>query len=504
MLKLLLLAVVAAMVRGQLTGNLKGNIELDMKLSVCTDPGSCVTENTAVTLDHNWRWLHKVGDATNCYTGNLWDKTLCPDPATCTQNCCLDGVDAVDWPGTYGVTSTGSELTLKFVTQGPYSKNIGSRTMLLDSSKSSYYMFKLLNREFTFDVDVSNLPCGLNGALYFVEMEKDGGMASHPTNKAGAAFGTGYCDAQCPHDLKYVSGEANCNEWKPSDNDANAGFGHYGSCCMEMDIWEANSMATAYTPHPCATTGPVRCEGKDCGDNITGERYDGLCDKDGCDLNSWRMGDRTFFGPGANFKVDSTKPMTVVTQFITSDGSDTGELVEIRRLYVQNGQVIQNAVTNVNGVDTTDSITEALCTQSKVVFGDADDFADNGGLKTMGEALGRGMVLIMSLWDDHDANMLWLDSDYPLSGDPATPGISRGPCGRDTGVPADMEANYPNSLVKFSNLKVGTLGSTYPGGMDPPNPNCPGGTIDHCQALCPQQPQAIHDGCIQECDTLCK
>ncbi len=55
--------------------------------------------------------------------------------------------------------------------------------MLLDSSKSNYYMFKLLNKEFTFDVDVSNLPCGLNGALYFVEMEKDGGMASHPTNK---------------------------------------------------------------------------------------------------------------------------------------------------------------------------------------------------------------------------------------------------------------------------------------------------------------------------------
>ena len=28
--------------------------------------------------------------------------------------------------------------------------------------------------------------------------------------------------------------------------------------------------------------------------------------------------------------------------------------------------------------------------------------------------MGRGMVLVMSLWDDHDANMLWLDSDYPL------------------------------------------------------------------------------------------
>ena len=29
-------------------------------------------------------------------------------------------------------------------------------------------MFQLLNREFTYDVDVSSLDCGLNGALYFV------------------------------------------------------------------------------------------------------------------------------------------------------------------------------------------------------------------------------------------------------------------------------------------------------------------------------------------------
>lgn len=32
-----------------------------------------------------------------------------------------------------------------------------------------------LGKEFSFDVDVSQLPCGLNGALYFVEMPADGG-----------------------------------------------------------------------------------------------------------------------------------------------------------------------------------------------------------------------------------------------------------------------------------------------------------------------------------------
>lgn len=53
----------------------------------------------------------------------------------------------------------------------------------------------------------------------------------------------------------------------------------------------------------------------------------------------------------------------------------------------------------------------------------------------MGEAFKRGMVLVMSLWDDHDANMLWLDGDYPLNRDPKDPGVKRGPCSRDSGKP---------------------------------------------------------------------
>ncbi|KIO17191.1 glycoside hydrolase family 7 protein [Tulasnella calospora MUT 4182] len=30
-------------------------------------------------------------------------------------------------------------------------------------------VFKVMNQGFSFDVDVSQLPCGLNGALYFSE-----------------------------------------------------------------------------------------------------------------------------------------------------------------------------------------------------------------------------------------------------------------------------------------------------------------------------------------------
>lgn len=53
----------------------------------------------------------------------------------------------------------------------------------------------------------NNIQCGLNGALYFVSMDADGGTSENSTNKAGAQYGTGYCDSQCPRDLKFIDGE---------------------------------------------------------------------------------------------------------------------------------------------------------------------------------------------------------------------------------------------------------------------------------------------------------
>ena len=40
------------------------------------------------------RWLHQgASGSTNCYTGNEWDKSICPDAVTCSQACALDGAD---------------------------------------------------------------------------------------------------------------------------------------------------------------------------------------------------------------------------------------------------------------------------------------------------------------------------------------------------------------------------------------------------------------------------
>lgn len=151
-------------------------------------------------------------------------------------------------------------------------------------------MFYLLNRELSFDVDMSSMGCGMNSALYFSAMQEDGNTAAGYT---GARYGTGYCDAQ------------------PAQPDRPA--------CEEMDIWEANSLTTVFTTHPC---------------------YGSVCDAWGCGFNTYARGDKQFYGRGSGFAVDSTQPHTVVTQFITEDGTDNGRLKEIRRHYIQNGRRI--------------------------------------------------------------------------------------------------------------------------------------------------------------------
>lgn len=156
--------------------------------------GSCTPESSSITLDANWRWTHKVGGSTNCYTGDEWDTSICPDPVTCAASCAIDGAD---YPGTYGIVSNGDSMSITLVTKGQYDTNIGARTYVMDSD-TTYKMYKLKNREFVFDVDVSSLVCGINGAAYFVNMDADGGLSKYPGNRAGAAYGTGYCDAQCP------------------------------------------------------------------------------------------------------------------------------------------------------------------------------------------------------------------------------------------------------------------------------------------------------------------
>lgn len=245
-----------------------------------------------------------------------------------------------------------------------------------------------------------------------------------------------------------------------------------------------------------------------------GHRFDGLCDKNGCDLQTYRMGVKYFFGPGSGFKVDTTQPVTVVTQFITTDGTDTGALTEIRRFYVQNGEMIATPKVDVGGQQF-DSISDDYCKAEVAKFQDNTNFLAKGGMSSMDKAMEKGMVLVMSLWDDHDVNMLWLDSTYPTNGTCGS-GACRGTCATSSGVAKEIEASIPNSHVKYFNIKYGELGSTTAAGPvptpptppapgpSPPAPSgCPGGSLSACMDLCPSSPAAAYKACINNCVKRC-
>jgi cellulose 1,4-beta-cellobiosidase len=236
----------------------------------------------------------------------------------------------------------------------------------------------------------------------------------------------------------------------------------YGACCNEMDIWEASNAATAFTPHPCSIKGVYNCTEPLCGSK---NRQASVCDMDGCDFNPYRNGDKTQYGPGANMKVDTKRPFTVVTQFITSDNTPTGTLTDIRRLYVQNGKQIPEGRVAMKSLAPVNSMTDQYCTAQKEAFGGGvtalNAFRERGGLRRMGEALGRGMVLAMSIWDDAASGMQWLDGTFPVGADKATPGVERGPCSATAGMPANIERMNGDAAVVFSKIRIGDIGSTY-------------------------------------------
>lgn len=200
-----------------------------------------------------------------------------------------------------------------------------------------------------------------------------------------------------------------------------------------MDIWEANGRATAFTPHTCTKAGLYECTGDECS-------FDGTCDQWGCSYNVYGQGNPNFYGPG--LVVDTRRPFTVVTQF----PAEKGILKEIRRLYVQDGKVIQNAKVSITGAAAVNSIDDAYCTAQGV---GAAGFMSRGAVEGIGAALSRGMVLVFSIWWDQGGFMNWLDSG------------NSGPCNATEGDPAVITQIQPDPQVTFSNVKWGEIGSTY-------------------------------------------
>ena len=156
----------------------------------CTNRHGCQAQNTFVVLDDLSHPIHQRFDpALNCGSSAPPNTTVRPNEAECARNCVVEGIS--DYAAA-GVITSGSSLNLHILEKGV---SVSPRVYLLQPNGADYEMLKLTGNELSFDVDVSKLPCGMNGALYLAEMSESGGRS--PLNPGGATYGTGYCDAQC-------------------------------------------------------------------------------------------------------------------------------------------------------------------------------------------------------------------------------------------------------------------------------------------------------------------
>ena len=117
MLRTVLLINFIALAASQRAGS-EDELHPALMVSACSFGASglpeCVAQQKSVVIDANWRWIHDV-NSVNCYSGNQWSADLCPDPATCMENCVVEGA-STEYASTYGVTTSGDELNLRFVT----------------------------------------------------------------------------------------------------------------------------------------------------------------------------------------------------------------------------------------------------------------------------------------------------------------------------------------------------------------------------------------------------
>lgn len=254
--------------------------------------------------------------------------------------------------------------------------------------------------------------------------------------------------------------KANVRNWTTfpdfrSTDDAESGIGLRGSCCPQVEVFTGNSVSSSFGLHPCSLISQTQCLGDFCGgiDSPISVAKRSACDDDGCAFNSYRLGDSGYYGIGGK-GVDTGKPFTVVTQFITTDGTDSGLLQEIKRFYIQNETKIPNSSSKIEGLSG-DSITSTFCTKQKEAFEEGNMFDKFGGMAKMTEALKRGLVMSLGVWDDRRNGMLWLDGKLGEG-----KGAERGTCPTPALNPQDLVAQSGSASARFGKIRLGNIGRT--------------------------------------------
>lgn len=173
----------------------------------CTKADGCQPRTNYIVLDSLSHPVHQVDNDYNCGDwGQKPNATACPDVESCARNCIMEGVPDYSQ---HGVTTSDTSLRLQQLVDG---RLVTPRVYLLDETEHRYEMMHLTGQEFTFEVDATKLPCGMNSALYLSEMDPTG--ARSELNPGGAYYGTGYCDAQC-FVTPFINGIVSVPLWPP-------------------------------------------------------------------------------------------------------------------------------------------------------------------------------------------------------------------------------------------------------------------------------------------------
>jgi hypothetical protein len=249
---------------------------------------------------------------------------------------------SINYADEIGVTTNGDTLSQRLGSEYNGKTNIGSRLYLLGEDEQHYELFNFNGKELAYDVDLSQITCGVDAALYSAEIPVAGG-------DIGAAYGDGYCDA---------------------------GF-IGGTGCASFDFQEGNSEALIFRAQPCPHDGQAKSPGQ--------------CDSPGCGFNAYRFGDKDFWGVTLN----PALKVTVVTQFVATSAT----LTEVRRLYVQGGRVFKNPTVEFDKIEY-NAITDDFCRAA------GNPVNDWHTLAHLGESFARGHVLVFSLWDSDDMSWL--------------------------------------------------------------------------------------------------
>ena len=196
----------------------------------------------------------------------------------------------------------GGERKTKYVLSTDWSKQFirvnkstitlhgGGRAYLGDSpddafTVDSFYQMPLLGKRLLFDVDMSEVGCNCNGALYILAMPAYNSDQKPVPGKDGDY----YCDAD------------------------KVG----GTYCQDMDVMEANKFAMASTAHTCDLVAPhyyPDCDRKGCGMNVLDINFNG-------------------YGPG-KMPINTNKLFTLSVAFVKDKD---GELAKISNSFIQDG-----------------------------------------------------------------------------------------------------------------------------------------------------------------------